>query len=377
MSDAQMPETIPILEKLVRFSTVSDRSNLDLVDWIVDLLAPWGARIRLTHDDARCKANIVASFGPDVAGGVVLSAHTDVVPVEGQDWSSDPFVLTRRDDRLHGRGTADMKGFVACCLAAAPSFAAARLKRPIHLAFSYDEEVGCLGVGRLIADLLAHAGRPGLAIVGEPTRMRIGASHRGCHGFRTRFHGQAAHSSDPAAGTSAIYPAAEFVSYLKAIALENSVAGTGTTFNVGRIDGGSAINIVPAVCDIIWEFRTPGGFDTAALEAEIRSVLAGMTRQGVRCETEGLIQVAALSPSTQAIERVRAFGAIEPVEHLLFGTEAGFFQAAGVPVVVCGPGSIDQAHRPNEWIDVDQLLACDRFLARVVDWAATTSPDVV
>ncbi len=370
-----MVDTISILEKLVGFRTISDRSNLDLVDWIVDLLAPLGPRIRLTRDDSRSKANIVASFGPDGPGGIVLSAHTDVVPVEGQGWASDPFVLTRRESRLHGRGTADMKGFVASCLAAAPSFSAARLKQPIHLAFSYDEEVGCLGVGRLIADLLAHAGRPGLAVVGEPTMMRIGASHRGVHGFRTRFHGQAAHSSDPAAGLSAIYPAADFVSCLKRIASEHSAAGTGATFNVGRIDGGSAINIVPGICDVTWEFRIPGGFDTTALEARIRDVLAGMMRQGVRCETDALIHVPALSPSPAAIARVRAFGALEPVEHLQFGTEAGLFQAAGVPVVVCGPGSIDQAHRPDEWIEEDQLLACDRFLARVVEWAATTSPD--
>jgi acetylornithine deacetylase len=368
-----MSDSVSLLRTLVGFDTTSHRSNLDLVDWTAATLEPFGARIRLTYDDTGTKANLLASFGPAVPGGIVLSGHMDVVPVESQSWSSDPFVLTERDGRLHGRGATDMKAFVACCLAAVPAIVAAGLQRPIHIALSYDEEVGCLGVPRLIADLLAHEPRPALAIVGEPTRMRIGDRHRGFLGFRTRFTGKPAHSSDPSAGANAIYAAAAFVSFLNAL---NDDAGSGidaTTFNVGRIDGGSAINIVPGTCDVTWEFRPSPGADIAALRTTIETFLARAMPSGIAQATELLARVPPLAPDldSRAAGLAASLGALRPSFAMPFGTEAGFFQEVGIPAIVCGPGDIAQAHQPDEWVEAEQIVAADRFLARLVQWAAS------
>ena len=228
-----MSATVSLLEELVGFDTTSSRSNLALIARVADRLDSLGARIRLSYDDDRAKANLLASFGPRAPGGVVLSGHTDVVPVADQDWTSDPFRLAERDGKLHGRGAVDMKGFVAACLAAVPGWQAQRLRRPIHLALSYDEEVGCLGVPLLIADMLAHCPHPALAIIGEPTQMRIGLSHRGFYGYRSVFHGRAAHSSDPRLGVSAIEPAAAFVAALAGLGGGEG----GITVNIGKIAG--------------------------------------------------------------------------------------------------------------------------------------------
>jgi acetylornithine deacetylase len=369
-----MSASISLLRTLVGFDTTSHRSNMDLVDWAVAAIEPFGARIRLSYDDTRTKANLLASFGPAVPGGVVLSGHSDVVPVEGQYWSSDPFVLTESGGRLHGRGTADMKAFVACCLAAVPGMTAARLQRPIHIALSYDEEVGCFGVSRLIADLLAHEAKPALAIIGEPTQMRIGDRHRGFLGFRTRFTGKPAHSSDPSAGASAIYPACAFVAFLEALNNDAGAAGIdATTFNVGRIHGGIAINIVPEACDVVWEFRPSPGADVAAIRATIDSFLTRATPSDIAQATQLLTRVPPLAPDPHGLATAFAvsLGASRPAFAMPFGTEAGFFQEVGIPAVICGPGSIAQAHQPDEWIEIDQIVAADRFLAGVTRWAAS------
>jgi acetylornithine deacetylase len=373
-----MSDSVSLLRSLVGFDTTSRRSNLALVDWVIALIEPFGPRIRVSYDDSGTKANLLASFGPPEAGGVVLSGHTDTVPVDGQSWSSDPFALTERDGRLHGRGTADMKGFVACCLAAVPKLAAAELKRPVHIALSYDEEVGCFGVPGLIADLLAHEAKPALAIIGEPTCMQIGDRHRGFLGFRTRFTGEPAHSSDPGAGASAVYPAAAFISFLKAIA---DGAGSGidrTTFNVGRIDGGSAINIVPGRCEVVWEFRPAPGTDIEAILTTVETFLARATPPEVEQATTLLMKIPPLAPDPQTAEPefIAGLGAPGPAFAMPFGTEAGFFQEAGIPAVVCGPGSIAQAHRPDEWIDTGQIAAADRFLAHVAARQAGKLPSV-
>jgi acetylornithine deacetylase len=367
-----MVDTIAILERLVGFDTTSHRSNLNLVDWAISYLEQLGARLRVSHDDSGSKANILASFGPNCAGGIVLSGHTDVVPAEGQAWSSDPFRLVERGARLYGRGAADMKGFVAACLSAASGFASANLRRPIHLALSYDEEIGCLGVPRLIADLLAHERMPALAIIGEPTGMCLGDRHRGFLGFRTRFTGCAAHSSDPSAGASAIYPASAFVTFLQALGDRDGSGADRTTFNVGRIDGGSAINIVPYVCEVLWEFRPAPEADTSVLRTTVETYLARATPTGILQETEILTQVPPLSPApgNLAVQVARELGGADPTFAMPFGTEAGFFQAAGIPSVVCGPGFIAQAHQPDEWISREQLGLADVFLARLASWAA-------
>ncbi|HEV7327003.1 MAG TPA: acetylornithine deacetylase [Bosea sp. (in: a-proteobacteria)] len=362
-------DTVEILRRLVAFDTTSHRSNLDLVNWAAGYLERAGARVRLTSDASGEKANILATIGPDEPGGIVLSGHTDVVPVDDQDWASDPFSLANRDGRLHGRGAVDMKGFVAACLAAVPSWRACELRRPIQLALSYDEEVGCLGVPLLIADMLAHCPRPALAIIGEPTQMRIGLSHRGFYGYRSVFHGRAAHSSDPRLGASAIEPAAAFVGALSGLGRQDGQ--TAITVNVGRIAGGSAINIVPERCEVVWEFRPPDEAAAGAVLAEIERFAAGLP-PGVSVETTPLASVLPLdcAADSPAVAAVRGFGGVWPPIAMPFGTEAGFFQQAGIPALVCGPGSIAQAHQPDEWIARAELEAADRFLARIGGWAA-------
>ncbi|QCK85376.1 acetylornithine deacetylase [Phreatobacter aquaticus] len=367
-----MTTTIALLEELVGLDTTSNRSNLTLVHRVADRLDGIGARVRLSYDDGRSKANILASFGPKGPGGVVLSGHTDVVPVDDQNWSSDPFRLTERNGKLYGRGVADMKGFVAACLAAAGGFSAADLARPIHIALSYDEEVGCLGVPRLIEDLLTHEEKPELAIIGEPTGMRLGDRHRGFLGFRTRFDGKAAHSSDPSAGASAIYPAADFVSFLKSVGHRAGAGIDQTTVNIGRIQGGSAINIVPSACEVVWEFRPVTPQDAGEIEQLVAAYLTRALPSEVRQSTCRDIHVPPLAAAgdASALGVAAALGGIGPPFAMPFGTEAGFFQAAGMSAVVCGPGSIAQAHQPDEWIERSQLDAADAFLIRLTDWAA-------
>ncbi|MGX1786049.1 acetylornithine deacetylase [Bosea sp. NPDC055332] len=364
-------DTVEILRRLVAFDTTSHRSNLDLVHWTADYLAGAGARVRLTRDDTGSKANILATIGPDEPDGIVLSGHTDVVPVDDQDWASDPFSLASRDGRLYGRGAVDMKGFVAACLAAVPGWRSCALRRPIHVALSYDEEVGCLGVPLLIADMLAHCPPPALAIIGEPTQMRIGLSHRGFYGYRSVFHGRAAHSSDPRLGASAIEPAAALVAGLAGLGGGERGDLCGTTINIGRIAGGSAINIIPERCEVVWEFRPPDEAAVGAVLTEVKSFVAGLPPD-VRVETTPLARVLPLdcAADSPAVAVARDLGGRWPPLAMPFGTEAGFFQQAGIPALVCGPGSIVQAHQPNEWIAIAELAAAERFLARAGAWAA-------
>ncbi|MBT2322736.1 acetylornithine deacetylase [Variovorax paradoxus] len=362
--------TVELLRILVAFDTTSHRSNLDLIAWIAEYLGGHGVKVRLVHSDDGAKANLLATIGPEAAGGIVLSGHTDVVPVDDQVWDSDPFTLVERDGRFHGRGSADMKGFIAACLAAVPSWRSANPSRPIHLALSYDEEVGCFGVPRLIADMRAHVPPPALAIIGEPTQMRIGLAHRGFYGHRATFRGRPAHSGDPALGISAIEPAALLIAQLASLGRTLPMQGNRTTFNVGRISGGTAINIVPGCCEVLWEFRPPDEASAAVVRVEIEQLLAAVP-PGVGVEMTQLAGVPGLAAESDgvAVNVARTLGALWPPGEIPFGTEAGFFQQAGIPSLVCGPGAIAQAHQPNEWIAASELDAADRFLAGVGAWA--------
>jgi acetylornithine deacetylase len=362
--------SVDLLRELVAFDTTSRNSNLALVRWACAQLEAAGARIRLTHDDSGEKANVLASFGPEAPGGLLLSAHTDTVPVDGQVWTSDPFTLIERDGRLYARGTSDMKGFVACCLAAAADWGRTPLARPIHLALTYDEEVGCFGVPRLIADLLAHVPKPALAIVGEPTLMRVADCHRGFLGFHTTFRGRAAHSSDPAKGVSAIAAAARLVALIEEQNRREAAGVKRTTFNVGRISGGTNINVVPSHCEVLWEIRPAADADVAGLRDAAAALVARAAKE-TSTETRDIVSVPPLRPQSHnpAIDFAQAMGAALPASAVAFGTEAGFFQAAGIPTVICGPGSIEQAHQPDEWISLDQFGAGARFLERVGEWA--------
>jgi acetylornithine deacetylase len=364
-----------ILAAIVAFDTVSRNSNRALVDWTAQYLREAGARVRVIPGDGGQKANLLASFGPQAPGGIVFSAHTDVVPVDGQRWSSDPFQLTERDGRFYGRGTADMKGFVACCLAAARVWGQTRLERPIHLAFSHDEESDCHGVPGLVDELTAMAARPAVAVVGEPTGMRIADRHRGFLGFRTTFHGQPAHSSDPAAGISAISAAARFVRHFDDPERSRADGHLRTTYSVGLINGGTNINIVPGRCEVTWEIRPAADADVAALRQAAGGLAdeAGTAdgRAGAAAETEEIVSILPLRPipDNPAVDVACELGGLLPLADVPFGTEAGFFQAAGIPTVICGPGSISQAHQPDEWIAAGQLRHGYRFLAEAARWA--------
>lgn len=364
--------TIEILRSLVAFDTTSHRSNLDLIHWIADYLSVHGVKVHLLHSDDGRKANLLASIGPDTAGGMVLSGHSDVVPVANQKWTADPFTLIERGGRFHGRGTADMKGFISACLSAVPSWQRRSLRRPIHLAISYDEEIGCFGVPELLNRLKTQVKAPALAIIGEPTEMRIGVRHRGFFGHRALFSGLPAHSSDPSLGASAIEPAAYLITCLARLRRNFAKQGGEATINVGRIDGGTAINIVPGCCEVLWEFRPQDDAAAELVRDVVRDALTDLPA-GVTVETVQVASIPALSAHNNdaAVSVARELGALWPEADLPFGTEAGFFQQLGIPTVVCGPGSIAQAHQPDEWVCATQLQAVDRFMQLAGAWASS------
>ena len=382
-----MQGPIDILERLIAFASVSARSNLDLIQWIRDYLGSHGVQSELVPaPDGQPKANLWASIGPDAPGGLVLSGHTDVVPVEGQPWSTDPFTLARRDGRLYGRGTADMKSFIALCLALAPEMRARPLKVPIHFAFSYDEEVGCLGAPHLIAELGKRFPKPALAIIGEPTELQIGTRHKGCYSFETEVTGRDAHSSQTNRGANAIVAAAGIVAELDRIAeeLKQSPFNDANfeppypTINVGRIDGGTAVNIIARHCAIHWDFRaTPGADPSLILPRLERFIAASVLPRLRRVAPEAAVVThprahvppLADEPGGAAETLVKFLTGANQTIGLAFATEAGQFQHAGLSAIVCGPGNILQAHQPDEFIELSQIAAGEAFLRKLIAWA--------
>ena len=373
--------TLRILDDLVAFPTVTQDPNLDLIAYAGERLEAVGAEVTTTHDGTGSKANLFATIGPPVDGGVVLAGHTDVVPADGDGWSSDPFVVTRRGDRLYGRGTEDMKGFIACVLALAPGFAAAGTPVPVHVALTFDEEVGFIGAPVLLDELARTGPQPGAAIVGEPTCLRIIAAHKGCYEYTTTIVGRQGHGSAPAGGVNAVEYGARYVtgllelrSQLAAVAPEDSPFDPPeTTISVGTLRGGTARNIIAGSCTIEWEVRPVSAGDAqhlrearAALERTLAEEMrrtdpdAAVTTTAV-CEVDGLAP-AADSPALQLGRRLLD----DPDEDVVsFGTEAGLFQQAGIAAIVCGPGSIDLAHQPNEYVDLEQIDACLAMLHRL------------
>jgi len=382
-----MPNTIDILERLISFPSVSARSNLDLIQWIRDELARHDIKSDLVPaPDGQPKANLWASIGPAAPGGLVLSGHTDVVPVEGQPWSSDPFTLTQRDGRLYGRGTSDMKSFIALCLALVPEMLARPLKVPIHFAFSYDEEVGCLGAPHLIAELGKRFPKPALAIVGEPTELKLGTRHKGCYSFETEITGRDAHSSQTHKGANAIVAASEIVAEIDRIAeeLKRSAFNDANfeppypTINVGRIDGGTAVNIVARHCTVHWDFRATPGADPSLVLPQLERFITGTVLPRLqRAASEASVvtrpraQVPPLvdEPGGAAESLLKFLTGANQTIGLAFATEAGQFQAAGLSAIVCGPGSILQAHQPDEFIELSQIEAGEAFLRKLIAWA--------
>ena len=375
-----------MIERLVAFDITSRESNLGLIDFVADYLAGHGVTSRRVFDDTGAKANLFATLGPEGPGGIVLSAHTDVVPVDGQDWSSDPFTVVRRGGRLYGRGTADMKSFPAVALALAPALLARAPRIPVHLALSYDEEVGCLGAPRLVDLITASGLAPSVVIIGEPSGMKVVNRHKGVTRFATVVDGLAAHSAYTDRGVSAIFEAGEVLHFLGKLAEDLAVRADGAgeydppyhTIHVGRIAGGTAANIIPRRCQIDWEARMLPGHDLAEtvvgpLEAFVaESLLPRMhaVSEKTGISTEMVLDVAPLRPepdsAAEALVRALA-GDNSPSGAISFGTEGGIYQSGGYAAVVCGPGSILQAHGPDEYIDIDQVEACIAFMGRLID----------
>ena len=371
-----------MIARLIGFDTVSRRSNMALIDWVRDYLAGYGVESRLVPSPDGTKANLFAIIGPMTEGGVVLSAHTDVVPVDGQPWDTDPFTLVERDGRLYGRGTADMKSFPAVALALLPEMLKAGLKRPLHLALSYDEEVGCIGAPAMIARIAGELPRPSAVIVGEPTSMGVVLAHKGCYVLRTTVTGHEVHSSQIDRGVSAVMTAARLVNLVGDMAAENAAVADPacgfdppfTTLQVGTIEGGTAANITARHCSFVWDIRPLPGDDwtryRGRFEAECDRLRAAMRRISPDCDirTEQLAGVPGLVPEPDgpAAQLCRALTGRNDTGMVSFAAEAGQFQEAGISTVLCGPGSIDQAHQPNEYIDIAQVTACEAFLRDLV-----------
>ena len=374
--------TEEMLERLVSFDTTSRDGNIPLIAFVEDYLDGWGVPHFRVDYEAGKKTNLFATIGPAIAGGIVLSGHTDVVPVDGQPWTSDPFALTERGDRLFGRGTCDMKGFLAVCLAEVPNFLKASLASPIHLALSCDEEVGCKGVRPLVAHMRDHLPKPRAVIVGEPTSMQVVNAHKSAVTFSTEVTGHEAHSSLTHHGVNAILVAGELLSEISRIREDLIEKGDPThrfdppysTIHVGVIEGGTAKNIIPRKCSFQWETRllptadpdyVPHRFDSFSrrLEPAMRKVAP---ETGIA--TAAVNSVPGLAPEKDS-----------PAEHLAlhlagansthavsYCTEAGLFQQIGIPAVICGPGSIEQAHKPDEWIEISELRKCEGFMHKLV-----------
>jgi len=374
----QIGPVIETLRRLVAFDTVSAHPNVALIDWAAERLEACGAKVLVQHGDEAGKANLFATIGPDDRPGLMLSGHSDVVPVAGQAWRSDPFVLTERDGRLHARGAADMKGFIACVLEAAPRFAQAGLATPLHVALSYNEETNMHGMRQLAGHLASARVRPGACIIGEPTAMRVVVANKGTAGYRVKVRGHSVHSSLRNQGVSAVEVAAEIIVFVNRLQQRLEVAAQHDGFefpyssvHVGRIEGGTAHNITARDCEFLLEIRALPGVRSSDVMAEVRA----------HCDAVLLPAMRAISAAT-AIEFEELFDTPALDEHgnlhlaqaimplcghlaagrVSFGTEAGILQQIGVPTIICGPGEIGVAHQADEYVEIAQLQACNRFL---------------
>ncbi|WP_231471357.1 acetylornithine deacetylase [Thioalkalivibrio sp. HK1] len=375
-----------LIEKLVGFPTVSCDSNLDLIHFVRDYLASHGIESQLIPNEEGTKANLLATIGPQTSGGIVLSGHTDVVPVNDQPWESDPFTVVERSGRLFGRGTADMKSFYAIALAMVPRMLERSIRRPIHFALSYDEEVGCLGAPAIIRKILADIPTPSAVIVGEPTMMRVTSAHKGIVTMETTVTGREAHSSQTHRGVSAVMTAARLIAKIDEMARTAAREISDipfdppyTTVHVGKIEGGTAPNIISRHCRFLWDIRPIPGDDPSRYRADLdrwveEEILPGMRAiaPDTGVSTRALCSVPALAPEPQgeAERLVRSLTGDNAVHAAAYAAEAGQFQEAGFSTVICGPGSIDQAHQANEFIDLAQVEECERFIGRLIDHLA-------
>ena len=377
--------TTDILAKLVAFDTTSYKSNLACAAFVQDYLAGHGIKSHLLPSDDGIHANLFATLGPPGDGGVGLSGHMDVVPVTSQNWDTDPFKLTERDGRLYGRGACDMKGYLACVLAMVPEFKKRQLKQPIHILFSYDEEVGCTGVKPMIAELGKTLPKPRLILVGEPTTMTVVDAHKGGYRFSTEITGKDAHSSKPQLGVGSIMIAGEMIAELARIEARLKTTHTSPRFDppynsitVSMIEGGIAHNIIPPKCTFQWGVRALPGLDALGIMRELdafcaRELLPKMRAVSAHCNivntSVGTLPAFSAGENSEATSLALKLMSQNETYAVPYGTEASHFQAAGCSSVVCGPGDIAQAHQPNEFVEISELEKCAGYLRRLADWA--------
>lgn len=377
-----LAETQALLADLIGFPTVSTDSNLEMIAFLGNRLEQIGARVDIFHDESNTKANLFASLGPEVDGGIVLSGHTDVVPVTDQAWGSNPFEMIEADGRLYGRGSCDMKGYIAACVAMASQFAEAVRDRPLHFAFTYDEETGCFGARALVESLKARGIRPGVAIIGEPTSMRIIEGHKGCYEYSTHFHGLAGHGSSPDRGVNAVEYAARYV--MRLLELKDQLRARApadsrfdppwTTISTGGLHGGVAHNVIVETARLDWEMRPVVPEDADFVKADLAGYVEDVLLPAMRAvhpeadimtETIGEVQGLVPTSSNEAKDIVMELTGANGAGTVPFGTEAGIFQDMGMSAVVCGPGSIEQAHKADEYVEIDQLDQCLAMLTRL------------
>ncbi len=385
MASPAMSNSREMLAWLVGFPTVSRDSNLALIEFVRDYLETLGVACELDYNADSSKANLYARLGPDCAGGVVLSGHTDVVPVDGQNWTVPAFELTEQSGRLYGRGTADMKGFIACVLAAVPELLKVPLRVPVYLAFSYDEEVGCLGVRTLLEKIRQRPNPPAVCIIGEPTELKPVLGHKGKLAMRCQIHGAACHSAYAPQGVNAIEYAARMINRLGEIGQRLSAVERHdprfdppfSTVQTGLIQGGRALNIVPAECQFDFEVRALPSDDPQQVADELREyaeheLLPDMRRRSAASAIEltplSAYPGLATDPNSAAADLLALIAGSREFGTVAFGTEGGLFEQAGIPTVICGPGSMDQGHKPDEFVTQQQLDACDAMLMRLRDW---------
>ena len=378
---------LPVFERLVAFDTVSSNSNVELIDWVANRLNDLGVRSLVQHGDEPGKANLFATIGPDDRPGVMLSGHSDVVPVAGEVWKSDPFKLTARDGNLYGRGAADMKAFIACCMALAPELKSAKLQTPVHLALSYNEETNMHGMRQLAAHLKSAPIKPSACIIGEPTSMRVVVANKGAAIYTCRVRGKPIHSSLRDQGVSAVEVAAEVIVFLNALQrrLNGAERHDGfefphTSVHVGTIEGGTAHNITAKQCEFVFEVRSLPGVAAADIVAQVRQYCASVLLPQVRAvsaECDIVIEEMLDAPGLDERGNVHLAQVLMPLcghstpGRVSFGAEAGMLQEIGVQTVICGPGQIKVAHQPDEFVEVEQVDQCIQFLGRLMQRLAT------
>jgi len=376
--------SIAYLEKLIAFPTVSRDGNLELIEFLRRELEACGFSCAIINSEDDRKANLFATIGPAGQPAILLSGHTDVVPVEGQAWTSDPFKLRKSGGRLYGRGSVDMKGFIACTLAMAQRAGGLKLHTPLSLAFSYDEEVGCLGVRRLIDMMETMPTRPRFCIVGEPTSLQVVTAHKGKIGMRVHCRGVEAHSALAPLAVNAVYLALDVISEIRSIQREIAVSGIRdgdydvpyTTLHAGVIAGGKVINIVPNQCRFEYEIRYVPEDDPAKISSRIESAAYRTAAEARRISERAdiaftpVVSYPAMNtpPDSEVVSFMKSITGSNSTGKISFGTEGGLFQQRlGIPTVVCGPGNIAVAHKPDEYIEVAQIAQCDKVLARLLD----------